>query len=69
MNEIIHSIKLFIQLNVLIYLDWLIVIDSFEWMNMNGYYAFESLYWVVHPIRAIGFLFGSKNLLVLIDGL
>ena len=36
---------------------------------MISYIPFDSLDWVVCPIRDIGFLFGCKNLFFLIDGL
>ena len=54
---IIFFLIIIINFFLLLCLDLLIIFD------------YCSLDWVVHPIRGIGFLFGSKNIFFSIDGL
>ena len=48
--------------------DWLLFAQLDEMLLMIQL-LFESLDWVVHPIRGIRFLFGCKNIFFSIDGL
>ena len=64
-NAFIHSLKC-------IDIFWLIDCYWFNWMNEYEWIwamPLDSLDWVVYLVRNIKFLFDSKNILFLIDGL